>query len=278
VNPAVNQAWVGRLREVVADMNIVVAQAAVSPIANTLNGQGWHQAAELGVALLLSAVIGLEREIRQKDAGLRTHTLVGIGAALFMLISKYGFTDVLERNLVVVDPSRMAAQIVTGVGFLGAGLIFVRRDAVRGLTTAASVWVTAAVGSAAGAGLLVLAALTTGMYMVVTLILPITRRHLPLIAAGTSTLCVRYPDGHGILRRVLNETTQRGFTVDDLFTEPTADIAPRFDTGTSDGRPAVVAVTMHVHGKRPVSELAAALADLDLVDAVVASDGQGIDE
>jgi putative Mg2+ transporter-C (MgtC) family protein len=98
--------------------------------------------------------------------------LVGIGAALFMLISKYGFTDVLERGLVVLDPSRMAAQIVSGIGFLGAGLIFVRRDSVRGLTTAASVWITAAVGSAAGAGLLVLAALATGMYMVVTLILP----------------------------------------------------------------------------------------------------------
>jgi putative Mg2+ transporter-C (MgtC) family protein len=138
-------------------MTIVLAQAAVSPAANTLNGQGWHQAAELGVALLLSAAIGLERDIRQKDAGLRTHTLVGIGAALFVLISKYGFTDVLERGLVVLDPSRVAAQIVSGIGFLGAGLIFVRRDAVRGLTTAASVWVTAAVGSAAGAGLLVLA-------------------------------------------------------------------------------------------------------------------------
>jgi putative Mg2+ transporter-C (MgtC) family protein len=249
-----------------ASMNIVLARAAVSPVANTLNGQGWHQAAELGVALLLSAAIGLEREVRQKDAGLRTHTMVGIGAALFMLISKYGFTDVLEHNLVVVDPSRVAAQIVSGIGFLGAGLIFVRRDAVRGLTTAASVWVTAAVGSAAGAGLLVLAALATGMYLVITLILPVARRYLPLIATGTSALQVRYPDGHGILRRVLNETTQRGFAIDDLSTAP----AP--------GAPAVVAMTMHVHGKRPVSELAGALADLDLVDAVVASDGQGADE
>jgi putative Mg2+ transporter-C (MgtC) family protein len=261
-----------------ASMNIVVAQAVVSPAANTLNGQGWRQAGELGVALLLSVAIGAEREIRQKDAGLRTHTLVGIGAALFMLISKYGFTDVLERNLVAVDPSRMAAQIVSGIGFLGAGLIFVRRDTVRGLTTAASVWVTAAVGSAAGAGLLVLAALATGMYLVVTLLLPVARRHLPLIAAGTSTLRVRYADGHGILRQVLNETTQRGFTIDDLSTEPTVGTAPWFDTGTSGSKPAVVAVTMHVHGKRPVSELAGALADLDLVDAVVASNGQGADE
>jgi putative Mg2+ transporter-C (MgtC) family protein len=261
-----------------ASMNFVLAQVAVSPVANTLDGQGWRQAGELGLALVLSAAIGLEREIRQKDAGLRTHTLVGIGAALFVLISKYGFTDVLEHNLVVVDPSRMAAQIVSGVGFLGAGLIFVRRDAVRGLTTAASVWVTAAVGSAAGAGLLVLAALATGMYLVVTLILPIARRRLPLIGPGTSTLRVRYPDGQGILRQVLNETTRRGFTIDDLSTEPAGDAPLGSGADITDGWPAVVAVTMHVRGKRPVSELAGALADLDLVDAVVASDGQGADE
>jgi putative Mg2+ transporter-C (MgtC) family protein len=83
------------------------------------------------MAFLLSMLIGVEREIRQKSAGLRTHTLVGVGAALFMLISKYGFNDVLRPGLVELDPSRMAAQIVSGVGFLGAGLIFVRRDSVR---------------------------------------------------------------------------------------------------------------------------------------------------
>jgi putative Mg2+ transporter-C (MgtC) family protein len=258
-------------------MNIVLAQAAVSPAANTLNGEGWRQATELGVALLLSAAIGLEREVRQKDAGLRTHTLVGIGAALFMLISKYGFTDVLESRLVVLDPSRMAAQIVSGIGFIGAGLIFVRRDAVRGLTTAASIWLTAAVGAAAGAGLLVLAALTTGMYFVVTLILPVARRRLPL-GTGTSTLHVRYPDGHGILRQVLNEATQRGFAIDDLSTEPIGDRSRGLGTAEPDGKPAMVAVTIHVHGKRPVSELAGALTELDLVDAVVASDYQATDE
>jgi len=256
-------------------MNIVLAQAAVPPVANALHGQGWHQAGELGVALLLSAAIGLEREIRQKDAGLRTHTLVGIGAALFMLISKYGFGDVLQAGLVVLDPSRMAAQIVTGIGFLGAGLIFVRRDAVRGLTTAAAVWVTAAVGAAAGAGLLVLAALTTGIYFIVTLILPLARRYLPRAAGGTSTMRVRYPDGHGILRTVLNEATQRGFAIDELSTEPVGD---RSATGEADGRPAMVAVTMHVHGTRPVSELAGALTDLDLVEAVAASDHRAAGE
>jgi len=256
-------------------MGIVTMQAAVSPAANTLGGQGWRQAGELGMALLLAGAIGLERELRQKDAGLRTHTLVGVGAALFMLISKYGFTDVLEKNLIVLDPSRMAAQIVSGIGFLGAGLIFVRRDAVRGLTTAASIWVTAAVGCAAGAGLLVLAALTTGIYFLVTLVLPIARRRLPAAAAGTSTLRVRYPDGHGILRQVLNEATRRGFAIDDLAAEPVSSTSAAHGT---DGEPAMVAVTMHVRGKRPVTELASALTELDLVDAVIAADHQTADD
>jgi hypothetical protein len=88
--------------------------------------------------------------MRQKSAGLRTHSLVGLGAALFVLVSTYGFFDVLDQDRVVLDPSRVAAQIVSGIGFIGGGLIFVRRDSVRGLTTAAGVWVTAAVGTVAG--------------------------------------------------------------------------------------------------------------------------------
>src|SRR5580693_730775 len=181
--------------------------AAAAATARQLNGEGWRQVAELGLALVLSAAIGLEREIRQKNAGLRTHTLVGVGAALFMLISKYGFTDVLEPRLIVLDPSRMAAQIVTGVGFLGAGLIFVRRDSVRGLTTAAAIWVTAGVGSAAAAGLPLLAVLTTAIYFLVVVAFPVGVRRLPRSATAVSAVRVRYPDGHGILREVLRQTT-----------------------------------------------------------------------
>lgn len=243
-----------------------VFTAAVSPAANTLDAQGWRQAGELGLALLLSAVIGLEREVRGKDAGLRTHCLVGLGSALFMLISKYGFTDVLERQLIVLDPSRMAAQIISGIGFLGAGLIFVRRDAVRGLTTAAGIWVTAAVGAAAGAGLLVLATLTAGGYLLITLGLPALRRHLPAAASRTSTLNVRYPDGRGMLRTVISEATSRGFIIDGLSTEPTDG-----QRASDEGRPPLVMVTLRVHGKRPVSELAGALTDLELVEVVDAT-------
>jgi putative Mg2+ transporter-C (MgtC) family protein len=114
--------------------------------------QGWTQIGELGLAFALTSLIGLEREWRHKPTGLRTHTLVGVGAALFVIVSKYGFSDVPGPN-VVLDPSRVAAQIVTGIGFIGGGLIFVRGDAVRGLTTAAIVWMSAAIGMACGSGL-----------------------------------------------------------------------------------------------------------------------------
>ena len=89
-------------------------------------GQGWYQLAELGLAFVLSASIGLEREVRQKSAGLRTYTLVGFSSALIMLVSKYGFTNIPDSGRVVLDPSRIAAQIVSGIGFIGGGLIFVR--------------------------------------------------------------------------------------------------------------------------------------------------------
>src|ERR1700685_3737768 len=196
----------------------MVGIGAAPTIAARLNGEGWRQVAELGLALVLSAAIGLEREIRQKHAGLRTHTLVGVGAALFMLISKYGFTDVLEPGVVVLDPSRVAAQIVSGVGFLGAGLIFVRRDSVRGLTTAASIWVTAAIGAASGAGLAILALLAVGIYFLVMLAFPVAVRRLPRSATAISAVQVRYPDGRGILREILAGTTGLGFAIDDLAT------------------------------------------------------------
>jgi putative Mg2+ transporter-C (MgtC) family protein len=252
----------------------VVFQAASSA---ALNSEGWRQAAELGLALLLSAAIGLEREIKQKNAGLRTHTLVGVGAALFMLISKYGFTDVLAPRLVILDPSRLAAQIVTGVGFLGAGLIFVRRDSVRGLTTAAAIWVTAAIGSAAGAGLPVLAVLAAGFYFLVVLVFPVGAGRLPRSATAISALRVRYPDGHGILRDVLREATTRGFAIDNVETET---IDPRQPSTGQDGASGVrmVQVTLHVHGKQPVNDLAVGLSELDNVQAVLARDVNAADE
>jgi len=104
---------------------------------------------------VLGAAVGLERELREHDAGLRTHMLVAVGSALFTIVSAFGFHDVLAESspsLVRLDPSRIAAQIVTGIGFLGAGAIIRQGITVRGLTTAATLWVVAAIGMAAGAG------------------------------------------------------------------------------------------------------------------------------
>jgi putative Mg2+ transporter-C (MgtC) family protein len=148
------------------------------------DGQGLKQFLELGTAFLLSAAIGLEREVRHKSAGLRTYTLVGTTAALFLLVSKYGFMEVLAKELVVLDPSRVAAQIVTGIGFIGAGLIFVQGDRVKGLTTAATVWLVTAVGMACGAGLIFLALAVTLAYFVVAFVFPVVLRLLP---AGQAT-------------------------------------------------------------------------------------------
>lgn len=131
----------------------------------------------LGVACLLGCIIGLERERRIWAAGMRTHMLVCVGAALFMLVSLFGFTDVVGQPGVMLDPSRVAAQVASGIGFLGAGTIIFRRDAIRGLTTAASLWVVAAIGLAAGGGLYLAAIATTVLALLILAALkPLERR------------------------------------------------------------------------------------------------------
>ena len=130
------------------------------------NANGWEQVLLLFIAVVLGAGVGIEREVRQKSAGVRTHSLISLGAALFVLVSKFGFGDVLGAH-VALDPSRVAAQIATGVGFIGGGLIFVNHDTVKGLTTAASVWVTAAVGAACGAALVVPATAAVALYLAI---------------------------------------------------------------------------------------------------------------
>jgi putative Mg2+ transporter-C (MgtC) family protein len=108
----------------------------------------------LVLAAALGAVLGFERELREREAGLRTHLLVSLGSALFTIVSAYGFREFLTAGGAVIrtDPTRIAAQIVTGIGFLGAGAIIRQGLSIRGLTTAATLWVVAAIGLAAGAG------------------------------------------------------------------------------------------------------------------------------
>ena len=106
------------------------------------------------IAGILGGLIGIEREYRAKEAGFRTHFLVALGSALFMVVSQYGFSHILETSPnVSLDPSRIASQVVSGIGFIGAGTIIFQKHVVRGLTTAAGLWVTSAIGLATGAGL-----------------------------------------------------------------------------------------------------------------------------
>ena len=122
----------------------------------------WDFIVRLCVAGLCGTVIGLDREYRVKDAGFRTHFLVALGSALMMVVSQYGFEDFLaSHDGLRLDPSRIAAQVVSGIGFIGAGTIIIHRQLVRGLTTAASLWATAGIGLAAGAHMYVVAGAAT---------------------------------------------------------------------------------------------------------------------
>jgi putative Mg2+ transporter-C (MgtC) family protein len=128
-------------------------------------------------AALLGCLVGLERHRADKAAGMRTHMLVGLGSALFMIVSAYGFDRVLRPEHVVLDPSRIAAQVVSGIGFLGAGTILRRNTEIHGLTTAASVWAVSAVGLAAGGGLYLAAIGATALILVIlTAIRPLEDR------------------------------------------------------------------------------------------------------
>ncbi len=122
----------------------------------------------LSLAALLGGLVGIERELREREAGLRTHLLVSLGSALFTIVSAYGFHAFLAsgQSVVRADPTRIAAQIVTGIGFLGAGAIIRQGLSVRGLTTAATLWVVAAIGLASGAGYYSVAVITTGLVLI----------------------------------------------------------------------------------------------------------------
>jgi putative Mg2+ transporter-C (MgtC) family protein len=122
----------------------------------------------LALAAVFGGAVGLEREFREREAGFRTHMLVSLGSALFTIASAYGFRDFLVHggSLVRTDPTRIAAQIVTGIGFLGAGAIIRQGFSVRGLTTAATLWVVAAIGLTTGAGYYSAAAITTLLVIV----------------------------------------------------------------------------------------------------------------
>ncbi len=253
-----------------------------------LVGQSWLQLGELILAFVLSALVGLEREMRQKSAGLRTYSLVGVSAALFMLISKYGFMDVLENGRIVVDPSRVAAQIVSGIGFIGGGVIFMRRDIVRGLTTAASVWLTAALGMACGAGLPVLAIAVTGGHFLIMLGFPrLVARYLPKERKTASRLRILYEDRRGHLQNILVAATDLRFAINQVevergrgntsMQEAAQDLADFEGMDADAPGDGAVTLSMLVKGKRPVSDLVARLSEIDGVLRVGTLEEDGLD-
>jgi putative Mg2+ transporter-C (MgtC) family protein len=171
---------------------------------------------ELFAAFGLTTLIGLERTIQGKSAGLRTQTIVGTSSALVLLVSKYGFDDAVRAGTSMLDPSRVAAQVVSGIGFLGAGIIITRRGAVHGLTTAAAVWESAAVGLAAGAGLLLLATAVVVLHFVSALAFSAVERQLAARLRGSIRLHIIYENGRGVLRAVLRLCGQRNWQLTEL--------------------------------------------------------------
>jgi putative Mg2+ transporter-C (MgtC) family protein len=191
-------------------------QELAAPLWDVHNNQGLRELGELGLALVLSTLIGWERGAQQKSAGLRTHALVGIASALMMQISQFGFSSVLGVENASFDPSRVASQIITGIGFIGGGLIFVSRGAVRGLTTAATVWLTCAVGMACGGGLALLATVTTALHFLVVRGYPLVASRLSAKPPEQSVLRLRYRTGEALLPRLLEMCTERGFRILDV--------------------------------------------------------------
>ncbi len=137
-----------------------------------LNNETLFYVLRIFVAAVCGFAVGYERKTRSKEAGVRTHTIVAMSAALIMIISKYGFSDKPDGSY---DVERIAAQIVSGIGFLGAGMIFYRRDMLHGLTTAAGIWGTAGIGMAIGAGMYVIGLVSTGLIVGFQIVL-----HLPI--------------------------------------------------------------------------------------------------
>ncbi|MDC4232531.1 MgtC/SapB family protein [Actinomyces sp. B33] len=210
--------------------------------------------AALGMTLALCFPLGLERHYHLKDAGVKTHVLVGMGSCLFTLVSMHGFAD--AGGGAVPDPSRLAAQIVSGIGFLGAGVIFVNNDTVKGLTTAATVWVSAAIGVACGAGLALLAAAALVLHFLLVFLIG------PLVAKLPSShrddrVVVEYEAGRGVMRSILLTATHHGYTATVNSTE---------SIRTEDGEG--MRVVMRFEGPHPQDALVRALADLEGVNAV----------
>lgn len=163
------------------------------------------------IAGICGALIGYERKSRRKEAGTRTHFIVAVGAALIMVISKYGFMDLEGRTGVQVDPTKVASGIVSGIGFLGAGMIFMRKHTINGLTTAAGMWATAGVGMAMGAGLYILGVVATLLIYLTQIVMHADFKGK--LIASTYRLIVTVRQEQGASERFRKLIEERGLSV-----------------------------------------------------------------
>jgi putative Mg2+ transporter-C (MgtC) family protein len=170
----------------------------------------------LTLALLLGALVGLERERGERAAGIRTHALVALGSCLVMIVSAFGFADILGTRAVGLDPSRIAAQVVSGIGFLGAGAIFFHKEIVQGLTTAASIWVVAAIGLACGSNLLLEAVLVTFLTAGVLMVLRPVHMHFHRTTALHVLHIEASPAQEGLLPLLSELFRQASVTIEHL--------------------------------------------------------------
>lgn len=191
------------------------------------------------VAGILGAIIGLDREYRAKEAGYRTHFLVSLGSALIMIVSQYGFQDIIKENSVSLDPSRVAAQVVSGIGFIGAGTIILQKQIVRGLTTAAGLWATAGIGLAVGAGMYI-----TGIAaMVFTLIGLEALSYLFKSVGMKSSMLIFSTENKNILKLVSDKFNSKDYRI----------ISYQMDT-IGHGETTLYQVTMVIKSKRNYDE------------------------
>ncbi len=170
----------------------------------------WELLVRLLVACVCGCIIGVERSFRQKEAGIRTHVILALGAALMMIVSKEGFYDLVAKGI-DADGSRIASNIVTGISFLGAGVIFVRGGSIKGLTTAAGIWATAGIGMALGAGMHTIGIVCTFGMIIIQLLL---HRFMPFSEnMETNIITIKVTDGSQSLDQITEELTKAGIMI-----------------------------------------------------------------
>lgn len=176
---------------------------------------GLHYILRMFVAGVCGFVIGFERKNRAKGAGIRTHFMVAMAAALMMIVSMYSFNDpIFPEGVRVADPTRIAAQIVSGVGFLGAGMIFVHKNTISGLTTAAGIWATAGIGMAIGAGMYIIGIVATLLVLFAQIILHMDRKWLKM--PKISVLRVKGVSEKDFQRKTTTRLKEMGISVGEV--------------------------------------------------------------